>query len=166
MTGRALLVVPLPGLAGSVPRLAESGYPSPFLALLDPFLPAPDAGTLAELTRLFGDVVPFATQVVGVSEFPGGTAYLAAHPLKPFRQLTHEVAHRFPEAGHHPASLADRPHVHLSRSPGESLEDLQREVEPWLPASALTAEAALWWQHEKSGAVTVVATFPFGTSAA
>ena len=52
-----MLVVPLPGLAVSIPRALRAPFPTPFLALLDPFLPSLDTGVRGDLARLFGDVV-------------------------------------------------------------------------------------------------------------
>lgn len=164
-----MLVVPLPGLAGRIPRLSSTAYPAPFVALLDPFLATLDSGTLNELKRLFADVVPFPTEIIGVSEFPGGATYLAPHPTKPYRHLVHAVERRFPEAaGHHPSVFTDSPHVRLSPRPGETLQELQQEIEPWLPAGVLASEAALWHQDDDEDATStsVVAVFPFGTSAA
>lgn len=183
--GRLLLVVPLPGLTRALPRLAQLECPAPFVPLLDPFLAEPDAGAISELTRLFADVVPFTTELDDLSEFPGGPAYLSPRPSAPFRRLAGEVAHRFPEAGHHPTSFTDLPHVRVPRHRGETLEELRTALSPWLPSATRADEAALWWcpgrrqgtaadgdgepgpsSDPASVGARVVATFPFGTSAA
>lgn len=169
MTGRSLLVVPLPGLALTVPRLAALAEPAPFVCLLDPFTPDLDAGTLEELRRVFADVVPFSVEVTGVSEFPGGPTYLAPRPTAPFRRLTHEVGHHFPEVPHRPTSFTDTPHIRLPRRPDETLEDVARELVGLLPTSVLATEVALWGTAEGLSSrrpLEVLATFPFGTSAA
>lgn len=169
MTGRSLLVVPLPGLARTVPRLAALPEPAPFVSLLDPFRPDVDAGALQELRRVFADVVPFWVELTGASEFPGGPTYLAPRPSAPFRHLTHEVSHHFPEVPHRPTSFTDTPHVRVPRRGDETLEDVARELANALPTSVLATEAALWRDEEDSSGgrlVSVVATFPFGTSAA
>lgn len=169
MTGRSLLVVPLPGLARAVPRLAALEEPAPFVCLLDPFEPTLDPGTLEELRRMFADVVPFSVEITGVSEFPGGPTYLAPRPGAPFRHLTHEVGRHFPEVPHRPTSFTDTPHVRLPRRADETLDQVAGELAEVLPTSVVAREAALWRDGVGPTGrrlVEVLETFPFGTSAA
>lgn len=164
MTGRSVLVVPLPGLSSVVPRLSQAEGPVPHVTLLDPFALEPDPGTLAELAMFFADVLPFAVRLAGVSQFPGGSTYLTPEPSAPFRRLTSEITRLFPELPRPPASFDGVPHLTVPRQTGETLEDLQRELDPWLPVTVAADEASLWQVHDD--AVRTVGVFPFGTSAA
>lgn len=163
VTGRCLLVVPLAGVASAVPRL-ETPASVPHVTLVDPFTLPADEGTVAELEMFFADVVPFAVRLVGVSQFPSGSTYLTPEPATPFRRLTHELNRVFPELPRRPASFEDAPHVPVTLREDETLENLQQELEPWLPATTVAREATLWEYdgHE----VRTVAVFPFATSAA
>lgn len=156
-------MVPLPGVASAVPRLAAPTA-LPHVTLVDPFTLTPDEGTVAELEMFFADVVPFAVRLEGVAQFPSGSTYLSPEPTAPFRRLAHELNRVFPELPRHPASFEDAPHVPVALRDDETLEDLQQEVDPWLPVTTVAREATLW--EYDGGEVRTVAVFPFATSAA
>jgi hypothetical protein len=99
-----------------------------------------------------------------VSLFPGGSAYLAPDPTAPFRHLTQGLTRLFPEFARRRDTFEPVPHVSVELGPGEELEQLRADLDPWLPVATLAREAALWWLEE--GGVRTLATFPFGTSAA
>ena len=163
MTGPLLLVVPLAGAGSAVPRLAGS-MPPPHVVLVDPFTLAPEEGTLAELGAFFADVVPFPVHLVGVSQFPSGSAYLTPDPAAPFRRLAHELSRVFADLPPHPTSFEDVPHIPVTLREGEDVAALQHDVEPCLPATTMAREAVLW--RRTGDAVETVATFAFATSAA
>lgn len=165
MTGHSLLVVPLPGLAAALPPLASS-VAVPHIPLADPFTDPDtlDDGVLAELRSFFADVVPFEVRFSDLSQFPGGPAYLSPEPSAPFRTLAQGIARLFPEVPRPRGTVDLVPHVTVPTTAELSLEDLRTRLSPWLPASAVVAEAALWrWTDAE---LRNLATFPFGTSAA
>jgi hypothetical protein len=164
VTGHSLLVVPLPGLVSVVPPLGR-GAIVPHIPLLDPFvdLPRVDDGVLSELLEYFADVVPFAVRLTDLSQYPGGPAYLAPEPAAPFRRLTQGLLRLFPELPRPRPRFELVPHLAVEATPGEDVERLREQLEPWLPVATLARDAALWWQED---GVRTVATFPFGTSAA
>ncbi|HEX6878524.1 MAG TPA: 2'-5' RNA ligase family protein [Nocardioidaceae bacterium] len=164
MTGHSLLVVPLPGLVSVVPPLGR-GATLPHIPLVDPFadLPRIDDGVLAELEDYFADVVPFAVRLSEVSEYPGGPAYMAPDPTAPFRRLTQGLLHLFPELPRPRPRFERVPHLSVEMPPGEDLDLLREQLDPWLPVATLARQAALWWQED---GVRTLAMFPFGTSAA
>lgn len=165
VTGRSVLVVPLPGLADTLPLLAEADGPVPHIGLLDPFPLAPETGTLAELTSFFADVVPFPVTLTGVSQFPGGSAYLTPQPPAPFRHLVHGLSRLFPELPRHRTAFGESvPHLSLPEREGEDLTALQEQLEADLPVTTVAREAALWWREDAE--TRTLATFAFGTSAA
>lgn len=160
-----MVVVPLAGLLSVVPPLARDAV-VPHVPLLDPFadLPALDAGVLGELRSYFADVVPFTVRLSEVSQFPAGSAYLAPDPAAPFRHLSQGLMRLFPEFSRVRGRFDLVPHVSVQVGPGEDLDQLVSELDPWLPVATLAREAALWWLEE--GGVRTLATFRFGTSAA
>jgi 2'-5' RNA ligase superfamily len=123
--------------------------------------PALTEGFLAELEMLFADVVPFSFDLDEVCAFPSGEVYLAPHPPTPFRQLTAELARRFPtlpsSAGQFPDVV---PHVSVPLRDGEALTDIERRVRGHGPLRGLATEAQLVVGPD------VLADFPFGTAAA
>ena len=165
VTGHALLVVPLPGLVSAVPPLARR-TDVPHVPLLEPFVGPPDLdeGILGELRSYFADVVAFRVRLTYVSQFPGGSPYLAPEPGAPFRHLTQGLLRLFPEVPRRRATFDVIPHLDVEQIAGEDLDELQAELEPWLPVAAMAREAALWWRE--SAGVKTLATFAFGTSAA
>ncbi len=167
VTGRSLLVVPLAGLASVVPPLGR-GSESPHVPLVEPFadLAQLDDGVLAELASYFADVLPFRVRLADISQFPGGSPYLALDPSAPFRHLSQGVLRLFPELPRRRDTLDLVPHLDVDLGPGESLEQLQSQLDPWLPVETLAREAALWWREDGDDGVRVLAAFPFGTSAA
>jgi hypothetical protein len=162
--GHSLLVVPLPGLVSVVPPLSR-GAVVPHIPLVDPFADPPriDEGVLAELRDYFADVVPFAVRLTELSQYPGGSAYLAPDPTAPFRHLTQGLLRLFPELPRRRPSFELVPHLAVELPPGEDLELLREQLDPWLPVATLARQAALWLQDD---GVRTLATFPFGTSAA
>lgn len=165
VTGHSLLVVPLPGLLSVMPPLARDAT-VPHVPLAEPFADVDtiDEGVLGELRSYFADVVPFPVRVSEVSQFPGGSAYLAPEPAAPFRHLTQGLARLFPELPRPRGTFDLVPHVNVEVGPDEDIERLRADLHPWLPVATLAREAALWLRKE--GGVRVLATFPFGTSAA
>lgn len=165
MNGHSLLVVPLPGLVSVVPPLGQ-GRAVPHIPLVEPFadLDDLDDGALAELRAFFADVVPFPVRLADLSQFPGGSAYLTPEPGAPFRRLTLGVGRLFPELPRRRSPFGLVPHLPVSLPAREGLEELQVELGSWLPVTTQAREAALWWDGDDS--VRVIATFPFGTSAA
>lgn len=159
------MVVPLAGLVSVVPPLGR-GATVPHIPLVDPFagMAHLDAGVVAELREYFADVVPFMVRLTDVSQFPGGSAYLTPEPASPFRHLTQGLLRLFPELPRRRGTFDVVPHLTVEAGPDERLEQLQAELEPWLPVTTLARQAALWWQED--GGVRTLATFPFGISAA
>src|SRR5688572_18166693 len=90
------LVVPV---AAAEWLVGDRGASPAHVPLLAPFVRRSELtpGLLAELEALFADVVPFSFGLDEVCEFPSGEVYLAPHPPTPFRQLTSQLARRFPE---------------------------------------------------------------------
>ena len=160
-----MVVVPLPGLLSVVPPLGRSAL-VPHVPLLDPFAAVSDLddGVLSELRSYFADVVPFALRLTDLSQFPGGSAYLTPEPAAPFRHLTAGLVRLFPEFARRRGMFDVVPHLTVQLGPGEDLERLRSDLDPWLPVATLAREAALWWLEEDG--VRTLATFPFGTSAA
>jgi hypothetical protein len=163
VTGHSLLVVPLPGLLSVVPPLARDAT-VPHVPLVEPFADAIDEGVVAELRSYFADVVPFTVRLSEVSQFPGGSAYLAPEPAAPFRHLTQGLARLFPELPRPRGTFDLVPHVNVEVGPEEDLDRLRSDLDPWLPVATLAREAALWLREDD--VVRVHSTFPFGTSAA
>jgi 2'-5' RNA ligase len=173
----SLLLVPVPEAEHVVrPRLERRSPgllpPDPeetvaHITLLGPFadLAEIDDGLVSELRDFFADVLPFPFRLTGISEFPGGTVYLAPAPSMPFRQLTHELARRFPEFPPYGGAFDEVvPHVSVSIPDGEDADSLRFELEPRLPITAHAREATLfWWEPGKS---RTLETFTFGTTAA
>ncbi len=150
------LVLPVPELARQVPHAQ--------VVLLDPFLELGrvDEGVLGELEDLFADVVPFAFELGEAARFPGGAAYLPPRPAAAFRGIVHALRRAFPEAGE-PAVAIDGAIPHLPVPDGGSDDGGAGEVTGavTLPVEAHAREAVLL---DPDG--VVLATFPFGTSAA
>lgn len=165
VTGHSLLVVPLPGLASVVPPLGR-GATVPHVPLVDPFadLPHLDEGAFAEVRAYLADVVPFRVRFAEVSQFPGGSAYLVPDPAAPFRHIAQGLLRLFPEVPRRRGFFDVTPHLDVAAGAGATLEQLQDDLEPWLPVETLAREAALWWREGDS--VRTLATFAFGTSAA
>ena len=146
----SVLVVPI--------REAESLVRHAHITLLSPFAAKEDLtdGVLAELDLVFADCVPWSFRLAEVAQFPGGTTYLAPDPLAPFRSLTHELFRRFPEFPPYGGQFDDVV-PHLSVPDGFRLR---------APITAYARTAVLWWYDDVEGPAGVLATFPFGTSAA
>lgn len=146
--GLTRLVIPVPeiGLAGAR------------IALLDPFLDAlqVDEGIISELRELFAGIVPFTFVLGEPARFPSGAAYLPPEPVGVFRRIAQSLRHTFPEAvGDHPSLPASIPHLPLA--------DKELDAVP-APLEVHAREALLTMCTD--GQERVLATFPFGTSAA
>lgn len=173
----SLVLIPVPELDPVVrPRLeqcspqlvpADPDDPVAHVTLLAPFaaLDQLTDGVLDELYDFFADVTPFSFALTGVHRLPGGPVYLSPEPASPFRQLTHELAHRFPEYPPSGGAFDDvLPHLSVPLPDGEDEATLRDELAPRLPLPAHALEAALSWRSERGS--RTLATFPFGTSAA
>ncbi len=125
------------------------------IALLDPFLPASqvDDGLIGELRDIFSELVPFAFVLGEPARFPSGAVYLPPEPVGVFRRITQSLRRTFPEAVGHPTSLhGSIPHLALN----DEVSDVART-----PLEVHARGAVLLGP---GGAV--LASFPFGTSAA
>lgn len=179
----SLLMVPAPELDPVVrprlerrsPELVPAGEDEvvAHVTLLSPFADLFDLGhgIVAELEAFFGDVLPFDYRLSDVLEFPGGTTYLSPVPAAPFRHLTHELAHRFPEYPHYDGAFDEVvPHLSVPLPGGNDSEraheraQLDFELGPRLPLTAHAREARLYWWEP--GRCRTLEVFPFGTSAA
>ncbi len=173
----SLLTVPVPELDPVVrPRLervapeslpVDPDDPVAQITLLTPFADrdALTEGVLAELRWFFADVTPFGFALAEVNRFPGGAAYLAPSPAAPFRQLSHELARRFPEYPPYGGAYDEVvPHLRVPLLEGEDVDSLQQGLGPTLPITAYAQEAALFWWEP--GAIELLETFPFGITAA
>ncbi len=158
------LVIPVAAADWLVLGRAPAGAHVP---LLVPFLPRAELteGLVAELAVLFADVVPFSFDLDQVCAFPSGEVYLAPHPPTPFRQLTTELARRFPTLAPSVGQFPDVvPHVSVPLVDGESLSDVERRVRDHGPLQGVATEVRLVRLDEELA--EVVAAFPFGTAAA
>ena len=144
----SVLVVPV--------REAEELVAHAHVTLLSPFAAKEDVtdGMLGELDQFFGDCTPWSFRLAEVAVFPSGTTYLAPEPVAPFRSLTHALWRHFPEYPPYGGQFDDVV-PHLSVPEGFTLRE---------PIAAYARTAELWWHDE--GVVDVLATFPFGTTAA
>lgn len=144
----SVLVVPVPEAEPLVPR-AHVTLLSPFAAkeqLTD--------GLLGELDEFFADCLPWSFRLAEVAIFPSGTTYLSPDPLAPFRSLTHQLNRHFPEYPPYSGQFGEVI-PHLSVPDGFTLDE---------PLTAYARSAELWWYD--GGDVDVLASFPFGTTAA
>jgi hypothetical protein len=147
--------------------LPRDRSPAAHITLCAPFL-APDKiddGVVAELERCFADLTSFVFTLTEVCEFPDGVAYLAPDPAAPFARLTLEVHRLFPEVSQSGITFDDIvPHLTVPLPSGETVDDLRAHLRKSLPLTAHAAEAAL--VHVEEEDTHVIATLPFGTSAA
>jgi 2'-5' RNA ligase len=167
------LVVPVPAADWLVAgRPMRDGYAAGLVVpahvtLVVPFV-APEQltdGVVTELAGLFGDVVPFPFELAQASRFPEGPVYLAPDPAAPFRHLVGELGRAFPEHPPYEGRFDGVvPHLTVPLRDGEEMGDLQRLVDDEGPVRALAAEAELLRVDDEG--ISVVAHFPFGTTAA
>jgi len=137
------------------------------ITLLSPFFPPDqiDDGVLHHLSVFFGDVIPFGFALTEVCEFPAGLTYLAPEPATPFRRLTQELHHAFPEFPPYGGAFDDVvPHLTVPLPPGEDTESLRISLRRVLPLAAHAVEATIVQVAE--GDTHLIATLPFGMSAA
>ena len=147
--------------------LPRDRSPAAHISLYAPFL-SPDKiddGVIGELERCFAELTSFGFTLTEVCEFPDGVAYLAPEPAAPFARLTLEVHRLFPEASPEGIAFDDIvPHLTVPLPPGETVDDLRTHLRKSLPLTAHAAAAAL--VHVEEEDTHVIATLPFGTSAA
>lgn len=144
----SVLVVPVPE--------AEQFVARPHVTLLSPFAAKGQltSGLLGELDEFFADCLPWSFKLAEVAVFPSGTTYLAPEPLAPFRTLTHQLNRHFPEYPPYGGQFDDII-PHLSVPDGFTIDE---------PIAAYARSAELWWYDGED--VDVLASFPFGTTAA
>lgn len=137
------------------------------ITLLAPFHPLAeiDDALVHRLTRFFSDVPPFGFALTEVCAFPSGIAYLAPDPAAAFRKLTQELHHEFPEFPPYGGAFDEVvPHLTVPLPDGEDLDDLEKALAATLPIHTRAVEAVL--MHVEEDNTHVIATLPFGTTAA
>lgn len=137
------------------------------ITLLAPFYPPAriDDAVVHHLARLFADVVPFGFELTEVCEFPDGATYLAPEPAAAFRLLTQDLHREFPEFPPYGGAFDDIvPHLTVPMPAVEDTEALRTALFRTLPMTAHAVEAAL--VHVEAGNTHVIATLPFGITAA
>ena len=145
---RSVLVVPVPEAEGLIAHA--------HITLLSPFAAKEQVtdGLLGELESFFGDCVAFSYRLAETSQFPGGNTYLSPEPVTSFRSLTQGLFRRFPEYPPYGGQIDDVV-PHLTVPDGFKLD---------IPMTAYALSAELWEYDEEL--IAVLATFPFGTTAA
>ncbi|MGO4257199.1 2'-5' RNA ligase family protein [Marmoricola sp. RAF53] len=137
------------------------------VTLLAPFYPPDriDDAVVHHLARFCAEVVPFAFELTEVCEFPSGATYLAPEPAAAFRHLTSELRREFPEFPPYGGAFDDIvPHLTVPLPDGEDTEALRTALHRTLPLRAHAVEATL--VHVEAGNTHVIATLPFGVTAA
>jgi 2'-5' RNA ligase len=137
------------------------------ITLLAPFHPPSriDDAVIRYLAGFFAEVMPFGYELTEVCEFPSGITYLAPEPAAPFRRLTQDLHHAFPEFPPYGGAFDEVvPHLTVPLPPGEDTESLRTSLQRTLPLVAHAVEAVL--VHVEEGDTHVIATLPFGISAA
>lgn len=117
----------------------------------------PTAEEIDELARFFADVTPFAFTLTGESVFPSGIRYLSPEPAATFSRLTHQLHRLFPEYPPYGGQF-DIVVPHLTIPMGVTVAST--------PIRAHARAAMLMHHDAAEGYTTVMARFPFGTSAA
>jgi 2'-5' RNA ligase len=117
----------------------------------------PAAEEIDELERFFADVTPFDFVLTGESTFPSGIRYLVPEPGSTFSRLTHRLHQLFPEYPPYEAQF-DLVVPHLTIPADAVVEGL--------PLHGRARAATLMRHDADTGDTAVLATFPFGTSAA
>jgi hypothetical protein len=157
------LLVPVPAADWLLPGPAMPAH----VTLLNPFAPpaALTDGVVGELAALFADVVPFSFTLDEVCTFPTGTVYLAPDPSAPFRQLTAELARRFPEYPPYCGGFDEIvPHVAIPSDEETALRATRARLAGHGSVVCHASEAQLVLVGD--GSQEVVATFGFGLVAA
>lgn len=137
------------------------------ITLLAPFFPEHDLddAVISDLARFFADVTPFGFSLTEVCEFPSGITYLAPEPAGTFRRLTSELHRMFPEFPPYGGAFDEIvPHLTVPLAPGEDTASFRDSVSRSLPLVTRAGEAAL--VHVEEDATHVIATLPFGITAA
>lgn len=137
------------------------------ITLLAPFFPDADLDdeVVEELARFFADVTPFGFTLTELCEFPSGITYLAPEPASTFRRLTQGLHREFPEFPPYGGAFDEIvPHLTVPLAPGEDTESLREALASSLPLTAYATEAVL--VHVEEDATHLIATLPFGTTAA
>lgn len=137
------------------------------VTLLAPFFPEAevDDGVIEDLARFFADVTPFDVSFAEVCEFPSGITYLAPEPASTFRRLTQELHRMFPEFPPYGGAFDEVvPHLTVPLAPGEDTASFRASVARSLPLTTQAVEAVV--VHVEEDATHVIATLPFGITAA
>jgi 2'-5' RNA ligase superfamily protein len=117
------------------------------VTLLGPFLPLDrlDAALLDELARYFAARPPFPFRLSEVRRFSGGAVYLAPEPEQPFRDMTLELAARYPETPPYGGQFDHIvPHLTIGFATDETSEAwLVGEARRFGPISTRAVEARL-----------------------
>jgi hypothetical protein len=149
------------------PWIPRAGTPVAHITLLTPFLAERDvkAGVLDELDGYFADVTSFGFALTEVCEFPDGTTYLSPEPADVFRRLTVGLHRLFPECPPYGGVFDDVvPHLSVPLREDEDASRLRTNLRRTLPLNVLAVEAQLL--QLRDGEAEVLATFPFGSTAA
>jgi hypothetical protein len=117
----------------------------------------PTVEEVREAERFFADVTPFDFALTGESTFPSGIRYLVPEPGSTFSRLTHQLHRLFPE---YPPYGGEFEIVvpHLTIPDGVDAQPL--------PVQVQAREATLLHHDATRDHASVLARFPFGTSAA
>lgn len=137
------------------------------ITLLAPFYPPAriDDAVVHRLTRVFADIVPFRFDLDNVCEFPSGAVYLAPEPAGAFRFLTQDLHREFPDFPPYGGAFDDIvPHLTVPLPTSEDAEEFRTSLATRLPLTAHATEATL--VHLEPGNTHVIATLPFGVTAA
>ena len=154
-------------LATGSPYQPQDGGVLAHITVVGPFMPEADIddGVVAELERYFADVTTFDFTLEGVSEFPGGPAYLVPEPAGVFRRLTLGLHRLFPEFPPYGGVFEEVvPHISVPLAADENADSLRLAISHRLPIEARAHAATLVRVAE--GDTRTLASFPFGTTAA
>jgi hypothetical protein len=148
-------------VTGIVILVPEATHLAPYahVTLLAPFGRdgGPTVEEIGEVERFFADVTPFDFTLDGESTFPGGLRYLCPEPAITFSRLTHRLHRLFPEYPPYGGAY-DLVVPHLT-IPADA-------PAAGAPLRARAHEAVLLHGDLEEATYSVLARFPFGTSAA
>jgi 2'-5' RNA ligase len=150
LAGQSAVIIPVPevesvvgGWRARFDLAAAVGVPA-HVTVVYPFLPvaALTEPVVDELRAIVAHRAAFEVRFARCDRFPG-VLFLAPAPDEPFRRLTAELVHRWPEAPPYGGEFADPvPHLTVAHvaTPTE-LDEAERDVAARLPIAA-TVEAA------------------------
>jgi 2'-5' RNA ligase len=153
----------------SLDRAAGWGVPA-HVTVLHPFL-AParlDDHVLATLGEVFGAVPRFDVTFGEVAWFGESVVWLAPRPDRPFRDLTAEVARRYPETPPYEGAYGDDvvPHLTIGHdAPLDVLDRAGRAVAAHLPVHASIGAVRLIAGAPAPDSWRTLAEFPLGPKA-